>query len=70
GREFEQQVDDAKGDPRNPISQGEVEEKFIALAVRVLPEERAKKILKLISRLEELENAGDLMCCCKLNKED
>lgn len=70
GREFEQQVDDAKGDPRNPISQEEIEEKFITLAVRVLPEERAKKILKLISRLEELENAGALMCCCKLNRED
>jgi 2-methylcitrate dehydratase len=36
GREFSEQLDYPKGDPRNPLSDREIEEKFAALAEGVL----------------------------------
>ena len=41
GREFSKQIDYPKGDPRNPLSDREIEEKFDALAGPVLSTDRA-----------------------------
>jgi 2-methylcitrate dehydratase PrpD len=66
GKEFEQRVDDATGEPGNPLSQHKLEEKFINLAEQVLPKEQVGKILQSVSRLEELQNIGSLMRFCAL----
>ena len=39
GREFTQQLDYPKGDPRNPLTDREIEEKFEALAEPVMSRE-------------------------------
>ena len=46
GRTFTKQLDYPKGDPRNPLSDAEVEEKFAALAEGVLSEGAQKKLKK------------------------
>ena len=66
GKEFEQQVDDATGEPGNPLSRDKLEQKFINLAGQVLPKEQAGKILESVSRLEELQNIGSLTRFCTL----
>jgi 2-methylcitrate dehydratase PrpD len=64
GRRFEKQVEDASGEPVNPIPSDKLEEKFINLAGQVLPRDQWEKILESVSRLEELENIGGLMRFC------
>ena len=54
GKRFIERVDDAKGEPANPFSQQEVEEKFMNLATQVISPKKAKEI---IGRVNELENA-------------
>ena len=54
-------MDYPKGDPRNPLTDREVEEKFDALAAPVLPEDRRRKIKDTIWKLEELSSITDLM---------
>ncbi len=61
GGTFEKQVDFPKGDPRNPLTDREVEEKFEALADRVLSKERQRKVKDAVWGLEKLRSIGDLM---------
>jgi 2-methylcitrate dehydratase len=61
GRELTRQLDYPKGDPRNPLSDREVEEKFEALAAPVVPEGRRKGIRETVWNLERLESVGELM---------
>ena len=44
GRTFTKQLDYPKGDPRNPLSDAEVEEKFAALAEGVLSDGGAEEV--------------------------
>ena len=60
GRELKSQVDYPKGDPRNPLSDSEVEEKFDALADPVLGEGKSK-VKDAVWRLEKLETISELM---------
>ena len=53
GRTFTKQLDYPKGDPRNPLSDAEVEEKFAALAEGVLSEGAQKKLKDAIWNLEK-----------------
>ncbi len=43
GREFTKQIDYPKGDPRNPLTDEEIEEKFDALAEPVLAADGARR---------------------------
>jgi len=61
GRSFEKQLDYPKGDPRNPQSDAEIEEKFDALAVGVLDEARRGQVKDVIWNLDELESVSALM---------
>jgi 2-methylcitrate dehydratase len=61
GQELTKQVDYPKGDPRNPLTDREIEEKFDALAEPVLPEDRRREIKDTIWRLERLSSISDLM---------
>jgi len=61
GRTFTKQLDYPKGDPRNPLSDGEVEEKFSALAEGVLSAGAQKKLKDAIWNLEKAGSVSKLM---------
>jgi 2-methylcitrate dehydratase len=61
GRTFTKQLDYPKGDPRNPLSDVEVEEKFAALAEGVLSEGAQKKLKNAIWNLEKVGSVSKLM---------
>jgi 2-methylcitrate dehydratase len=61
GRELTKQVDYPKGDPRNPLSDQEIEDKFDALAEPVLPAEDRKRVKETIWELEKLGSITELM---------
>src|ERR1051326_3942129 len=61
GREFTKQFDYPKGDPRNPLTDHEIEEKFSALASPIMSKAAQKKIMKAVWDLEKLEGVTELM---------
>ena len=65
GRTFSKQLDYPKGDPRNPLSDAEIEEKFAALAEGVLSTKAQKKLKDAIWNLEKLGSASKLMALMK-----
>src|SRR6266852_315829 len=67
GRAFTKQLDYPKGDPRNPLSDAEVEEKFAALADGVLSNGAQKKLKNAIWNLEKVGSVSKLMTLMKAN---
>ncbi len=67
GRAFSKQLDYPKGDPRNPLSDAEVEEKFAALAEGVLSVGAQKKLKDAIWNLEKAGPVSKLMALMKAN---
>jgi 2-methylcitrate dehydratase len=65
GRTFTKQLDYPKGDPRNPLTDQEVEEKFAALAEGVLSERAQKKLKDAIWNLEKMGSVSKLMTLIK-----
>ncbi|MBZ5705322.1 MAG: MmgE/PrpD family protein [Acidobacteriia bacterium] len=61
GRSFTKQLDYPKGDPRNPLSDAEIEEKFAALAEGVLSPGAQKKLKDAIWNLEKIGSVSKLM---------
>jgi 2-methylcitrate dehydratase len=61
GRTLTKQLDYPKGDPRNPLSDAEIEEKFGALAEGVLSTGAQKKLKDAIWNLEKVGSVGKLM---------
>jgi 2-methylcitrate dehydratase len=61
GREFTRQLDFPKGDPRNPLTDREVEEKFEALAEPVLSKAARRKVIDAVWGLEKLDSVATLM---------
>jgi 2-methylcitrate dehydratase len=61
GRSFNKQLDFPKGDPRNPLTDQEVEEKFAALADGVLSPEAQKRVKDAVWNLERVGSVTDLM---------
>ena len=61
GEEFTKQLDFPKGDPRNPLSDREVEEKFAALAEGVLSKAAQQKVKDAVWKLEKLRSVSELM---------
>ena len=60
GRELTEVVDHATGTPENPLSDAQLEDKFRALAARVLSETQVERALARLWALEELESVGEL----------
>src|SRR5215472_12223397 len=61
GREFSEQLDYPKGDPRNPLTDNEVEEKFEALAGPVMSREARRRAIDAIWKLEKQTSVSELM---------
>jgi len=61
GREFSKQIDYPKGDPRNPLTDEEIEEKFEALAAPILPAEERQELKEAVWNLENVGSITELM---------
>jgi 2-methylcitrate dehydratase len=61
GRKLTKQLDYPKGDPRNPLTDQEVEEKFSALAEGVLSPSTQRRVKDAIWSLERVGSIRDLM---------
>lgn len=65
GSSYSKQLDFPKGDPRNPLTDSEVEEKFAALAEGVLSSAAQKKLKEAIWGLEKVGSVQKLMALMK-----
>ncbi len=65
GRTLSKQLDYPKGDPRNPLSDAEIEEKYGALADGVLSAAAQKKLKDAIWNLDKLPSVSKLMALMK-----
>jgi len=65
GSTFSKQLDYPKGDPRNPLSDAEIEEKFRALAEGVLSKKAQDKLIAAIWNLEKAGSVSKLMALMK-----
>ena len=65
GRTFSKQLDYPKGDPRNPLSDAEIEEKYAALAEGVLSKGAQKKLKDAIWNLDKISSVSKLMALMK-----
>jgi len=61
GRCFDKQLDFPKGDPRNPLTDQELEEKFSALAEGVLSPLAQKRMKETVWNLERVGSVTELM---------
>jgi 2-methylcitrate dehydratase len=61
GRSLQKQLDFPKGDPRNPLTDQEIEEKFAALAEGVLSVPAQKRLKDAVWGLERVGSVSDLM---------
>jgi len=64
GREFTKQLDYPKGDPRNPLTDAEIEEKFDALASPILSAGARQRVKDAVWALEDVASISDLMELC------
>lgn len=63
GTQYEAQIDDPKGDWRNPVTYADVEEKFRTLANRVYSDtKRTEAIIDFIGSMERQKDMAELMC--------
>jgi 2-methylcitrate dehydratase len=69
GRQLMRQLDYPKGDPRNPLSDREIEEKFDALAAPVLSAAARAKVKDAVWNLEKLATVTDLMRMLKAKRQ-
>lgn len=65
GRSFNKQLDYPKGDPRNPLTDQEIEEKFTALAEGVLSPGAQKRVKDAVWNLERVGSVTELMALMK-----
>ena len=68
GKEHTRQVDYPKGDPRNPLTDAEIEEKFDALASPVLTPASMRKAKEAVWGLDRLGSISDLMATLRADR--
>jgi len=61
GQTYRCRLDYPKGDPRNPLTEKELEGKFMALAEPVLPKGKAKEVAGIVAGLEKEKTLDRLM---------
>ena len=60
GRHFERHVAYPKGEPEAPMSQAEVEAKFLSLAAEAMPETRARSVIDMVAGLDKAPGLNPL----------
>ncbi len=66
GNVFEQETIDPKGHPSNPLTPGEIEDKFRTATAPVFSGKRQEEIIKMIWGLDELKDIGALARTCEV----
>ena len=61
GREFSHRIDVPKGDPRDPMTDADLQVKFDALAEPVMSEKRRMELRDMVCALDKLDDVGRLM---------
>jgi len=61
GRRLTERVDYPLGNAKNRLKDSAVEGKFLALVERIIGENRARKIIELVWKLDEAESVDGLM---------
>jgi 2-methylcitrate dehydratase len=68
GRTFSTRLDYPKGDPRNPLTDTEIEAKFDALAAPVMTDAAAARLKEAVWSLEQLGSVTELMALAKSDR--
>jgi len=68
GGVYNKRVDAAKGRPSNPVSDEELWKKFRTCAKRAVSEERAERMLSLLTSLEELSDIEELLALTQVEQ--
>jgi 2-methylcitrate dehydratase PrpD len=66
GGMFAERSDYASGDPEKPLTQEELNSKFMALATTRLPSKAAARIMRIVHQLEDAEDVRELMALLRL----
>jgi 2-methylcitrate dehydratase len=61
GKQYTSRVDYPKGDPKNSMSDEELEDKFKSMAAKFMSTEQMERMIGTIYQLERLDNIGNLM---------
>jgi 2-methylcitrate dehydratase len=69
GRAFEKQLDYPTGDPRNPVSDKGIEEKFEALAEPVMNAAARRKLIDGIWNMDRASSVSELMGLMKSSRQ-
>jgi 2-methylcitrate dehydratase PrpD len=64
GKKYSTFIDKPKGDPRNPPTDSELENKFRSLAIHILPPKKIDALIEMIWNLEKVKNLGQLIRLC------
>ena len=68
GREFTKELDYPKGDPRNPLTDEEVETKFDALAAPIMSDGARTRLKDAVWNLQDVASIAELMDMCRADK--
>jgi 2-methylcitrate dehydratase PrpD len=60
GKTYSEDLRPSKGSPQNPMTDQELEDKFMSLATTVLPHEQASRIVATVRTVEEIKELRDL----------
>jgi 2-methylcitrate dehydratase len=60
GKHYRERFDYPKGDPKNPMSDVDLEQKFTSMASKFMNQEQIERVIQTVYRLDTLEDAGDL----------
>lgn len=66
GEAFETSIDYPKGDPRNPLTDAEIEGKFDALAGPIMPGDARDKVKELVWNLEKVSTISEMMAALEV----
>jgi 2-methylcitrate dehydratase PrpD len=61
GRSFSERIEHPTGNPQNPMSDGQISEKFRALAAHVLPAEQSSGLLERLWAIDKQPDVADVM---------
>jgi 2-methylcitrate dehydratase PrpD len=66
GKVLEATVVKAKGNPENPMSRQEIQEKYKGCCTGVLPESSIEKSISILENLEKIDSIEELMACYRV----
>jgi 2-methylcitrate dehydratase PrpD len=56
----------ATGSPDNPVTDAQLERKFLELAGSVLPKARVRRLLAALWQLEQMADVGEIIKLCRI----